>query len=356
MNRPPNRQEEDMTIRLNRRAVLGGTAGLAAALAAPAILRAQGRELRLLTWEGYAEPEWLDPFKAATGAAVSIAYAGSADEMFARMQGSKGADFDLVSFDTSLFPRYIDGGLIVPFDPGQVPNMANLAPEFQNVAATMRDGKHFGVPFAWGSLPMIYDADAFPTAPESWEAMWDPAHAQRVLCMDDANNCITLGGLILGVADPFNLTAADMAAIRDKYLALKPNLLSWYAGFDEGAQLFAQNGVVVMYSMGEPQVKAIRDQGVNAALTIPKEGAIGWLDCWEVSAGVKDADLAHAWINACLDKATGQALTEKLGYGNTTNAEINTAAGLTYGDQLTWLQTAENYEARVALWNEIKAA
>ena len=33
----------------------------------------------------------------------------------------------------------------------------------------------------------------------------------------------------------------------------------------------------------------------------------------------------------------------------------NKAAVFTYGDQLYWLQQAENYEKRVAVWNEVKA-
>ncbi|MEP7174662.1 MAG: hypothetical protein ABI705_14315, partial [Aestuariivirga sp.] len=89
--------------KLNRRDLLVGSAiTVAATLGAPAIVRAADRELRMLTWEGYAEPEWLDGFKQTTGATVNIVYSGSADEMFAKMQGSQGADFDLVSFDTSL--------------------------------------------------------------------------------------------------------------------------------------------------------------------------------------------------------------------------------------------------------------
>jgi len=342
--------------KISRRTLLGNAAAAGAVLAMPSIARAEAKKLRMLTWEGYAEPEWLDPFKATTGAEVTIAYAGSADEMFAKMQGSKGADFDLVSFDTSLFPRYVGAGLIQPFDMAKIPNAANLEPAFQNVAAVMHDGKQVGMPFAWGSLPLIYDKDTFPTAPDSWEVMWDPQYAQQMLWMDDANNSITLAALIIGVANPYQLTEADMAAVKVKLVAQKKLLLSYYAGFDDGANLFAQNGIKLMFSMGEPQLKAVNDKGGNAALTIPKEKAIGWLDCWELSAGAQDLDLAHAWINTCMDKATGEALTTKLGYGNTTNEAVNTAAGLTYGDRLSWLETAENYEARVALWNEIKAS
>lgn len=341
---------------INRREFLVGTTVLAGtAVAAPAVLRAADRELRILTWEGYAEKEWLEPFKQATGATVNIAYAGSADEMFAKMQGSQGADFDLVSFDTSLFPRYVDPKLIQPFDKSKLPNLANLAPEFQSVQAVMRGDDRYGIPFAWGSLPLVYDADTFPTPPESWEVMWDPQYAQQMLWQDDANNSITLGALIVGVANPYKLTDDDFAKIKAKLIEQKKLLLSYYAGFDDGVNLFAQNGIKLMYSMGEPQVPALKKKGINAALTIPKERAVGWLDCWELSAGVKDKDLAHAWVNACLDPSVGKVLTEKLNYGNTTNLEVNKTAGLTYGDRLSWLETAENYEKRVATWNEIKA-
>ena len=124
---------------INRRNFLKGTAATAAAsIAAPAIVRAADRELRILTWEGYAGPEWLDKFKSDTGATVNIVYAGSADEMFAKMQGSQAADFDIVSFDTSLFPRYVDAKLIQPMDVSKIPNIKNIAPEFAGVKAVMR--------------------------------------------------------------------------------------------------------------------------------------------------------------------------------------------------------------------------
>ena len=79
------------------------------------------------------------------------------------MQGSKGADFDVVAFDTSAFERYIDGGLIQPLDEAKLPNLADLAAAFKDVPAVMRDGKRYGAPFAWGSLPLVYDADQVAT-------------------------------------------------------------------------------------------------------------------------------------------------------------------------------------------------
>ena len=342
-------------FRLGRRDFLIGSAAAGAVIAGPTIVRAASKELRVLTWEGYAEPEWVDAFKKDTGADVKIVYVGSADEMFAKMQGSQGADFDVVSFDTSIFSRYIDANLLAPLDLSKIANASNIAPEFREVKEIMRADKQFGIPFAWGSLPMVYDADAFPTPPESWAVMWDEQYAQQLICMDDANNCITWGALVVGVENPYNLSDDDFARVKDKLIGQKKLLLSYFAGFDEGVNMFAQNSIKVMYSMGEPQVPALKKKGVNAALTIPKEGAPGWLDCWTMSAGATDPELAHQWINNCLATSVGEILTNKAGYGNTTNVDINKAAGFTYGDKLSWLQQAENYEKRVAVWNEVKA-
>jgi spermidine/putrescine-binding protein len=330
----------------------------AAALATPFLTRSAraAGEFRILTWEGYTEAEWVKPFEEKHGVKANIVYAGSVDEMFAKMQGSKGADFDVVAFDTSSFKRYIDASLIQPIDKSKIGNAGNLAAAFQSVAPIMRGDQHFGIPFAWGSLPLVYDKAAFPTAPDSWAVMWDPANAQKIIALDDANNSIVLGAMVLGLKDPFNLSDAEFEQVKAKLIEQKKLLLTYYAGFDEGVNVFAQSGVKAMFSMGEPQVPGLKAKGVDAAFVIPKEGAIGWLDCWTISSGAKDPALAHAWIDACLDKKVGAYLSDRKSYGNTTDPEANTRNGFTYADKLVWLQTPENFEKRVAVWNEVKAA
>lgn len=329
-----------------------------ATLATPAIIRptqAADKNLRLLTWEGYADDQWVKAFEAKTGATVSVSYTGSVDEIFAKMTASDGADFDVVAIETSSYKRLTQERLIQPLDFSKLPAAQNLVPAFKAVPAIIFDGKTYAAPFAWGSIPLIYNADTFKTAPDSWDVLWDPSYRGKIIVMDDANNAIVTTALVLKVKDPFNLTDADFDAIKAKLLAQKANVTSYYAGFDDGVSIFAQGGIDLMMSMGEPQLPMLEKQGVNAALTIPKEGAIGWIDCWTISKGARDVDLAHAWIDAMLQKEVGTYISEKTGYGNTTNADANTKIGLTYSDKLVFLQAPEDFSRRIAVWNEIKA-
>ena len=117
------------------------------------------RELSLGCFEGYAEQEWIDEFEAKYDVKVKVKYVGSVDELFALTQASKGEDFDLVSIDTSLFPRYHGAGLLKAYDKSQLSNFNNLMPAFQNVKEVEIDGGYYGVPISWGSLGLIYDID-----------------------------------------------------------------------------------------------------------------------------------------------------------------------------------------------------
>lgn len=347
-----------VTSALSRRQLGGLGLGAAATLSMPYIRRARAAdELRIFTWEGYADDQWVEEFASLTGVTPSVTYTGSVDEMFARMKGSEGADFDLLALDTGSFKRYVEQDLIQPVDMSKIPNRSELLPAFQDIDSVKFDGTAYGVPFAWGSLPLIYDADAFPDgAPESWEAMWDPANAQQMIVLDDANNNIVNTAILLGFSDPYNLTDEQFEAIKEKLIEQKRLILTYYAGFEDGVNIFAQGGVKLMFSMGEPQRGMLQERGVNAELTIPKEGAVGWLDCWIISKGAQDPALAMEWINLMTTKAAGAYISETYGYGNCTNAEVNEAAGLTYSDRLSYLQAPEDFAKRVAVWNEVKAA
>ena len=124
--------------------------------------------------------------------------------------------------------------------------------------------------------------------------------------LDDANNNVTNAAIILGLDDPFNLDDADFDAVKQKLIEQKQYLISYYAGFEEGVNIWDSSDASLMFSMGEFQAVELADRGYDVVYSIPKEGGIGWLDTWALSKGVQDADCAHKWVNHYLNGHTGR--------------------------------------------------
>lgn len=324
----------------------------ALALLSPTVHAQSNGEVRLLTYEGYADPAWAKEFTDQTGIAVKTTYVGGVDEEIAKMKASGGKDYDVVAVDTASLKTFADQKLVDVIDQSKVPNLGNLLPEFKDMSNANIDGKIYGIPFAWGSLGLLYDKKTFPEAPKSWAVLWDPKYKGKVISLDDANNCVNFGAIVLGIKDPFHLTDDQFAQIKTKLIDLKHNLLTYFAGFDEGTTIWSENNVVLMFAMGKSNAIKLKEKGFDVGYVIPQEGAVGWLDNMTVSAGSPNKDNAYKWINFVYQKKIGADLTKKTGWASTTAP----AEGIDYASKLVWAKNPEDYNRRQTLWNEVKAA
>jgi putative spermidine/putrescine transport system substrate-binding protein len=312
-------------------------------------------ELRILAWQGYADDDWVKAFEKENNVDVSVVYVGTDDEIWAKIKGSEGQDFDLFAVNTAQLQRYIDLGLTTAYDLSALPNQKETLPRFQDlskVTGVMRDGKVYAIPYAFDSIGIIYDKDKVKPAPTSWSALWDPQYQGRVLDYDNGEHNFSVAALDMGIADPFNLSDEQMQAAKKRLIDLKHNLLSFYTTADEALQLYQHNDVALMFAnFGQQQVKMMTDAGANIGYVNPKEGALAWLDTWAMTKGVKNKALAEKWVNFVLQKKIGQELSDRTGFGNTVVPFGSAGAD----DKLVWLETVENPTKRADLWNEIKA-
>lgn len=342
-----------MTIKLNRRAMI------AMGVAAPALLRTSwaraASELRVMAWQGYADDDWVKEFQEQTGITAQVVFIGTDDEIWAKIKGSEGKDFDVFAVNTAQLQRYIDGGLTTAHDLAKLPNQKNVLPRFQDLAqikGIMRDGKVHAIPFCFDSIGLIYDKAKVSPAPDSFTILWDPKYKGKVLAYDNGEHNFSFTALTLGFPDPFNLSAEQMGQIKAKLSELKQNVLSFYTTPDEALQLYKSNDVALIWAnYGQQQVKAMKDAGADIGYVNPKEGALAWLDTWAMTSGVQDKDAAEAWVNFLLQKKIGEQLSERTGFGNTV-AETGSANA---NDKLVWLEFVEDPTKRSDLWNEVKA-
>ena len=317
---------------------------------------AAAKELRILAWEGYADQDWVKEFEAQSGADVNVVFIGTDDEIWAKIKGSEGKDFDLFAVNTAQLQRYIDAGLTAPFDLATMPNQKQVLPRFRDLAqvgGVMRDGKVHAIPYAFDSIGIIYDVGKVSPAPDSMEVFWDPKYKGRVLAYDNGEHNFSFTALTMGIKDPFHLSEDQMAAIKAKLIDLKHDVLSFYTTADEALQIYQSNDVALIWAnYGQQQMKAMREAGADVAYVNPKEGALAWLDTWAMTSGVRDKELAQQWVDFVLQKKISGALSERTGFGNT----VVPTANANEGDKMVWLEFVEDPLKRSDLWNEVKAA
>ena len=135
-------------------AVAAGSAFLLSLIGAPGQSIAGG-EINMLVWEGYADASFIKPFEKATGCKVSATYVGSSDDYAAKLAAGGGI-YDLTSAPMDSTGILIDAGFLDPVDMSRIKGWDGIYPQFRNAKAINVNGKVYGVPYIWGSVPIMY--------------------------------------------------------------------------------------------------------------------------------------------------------------------------------------------------------
>jgi putative spermidine/putrescine transport system substrate-binding protein len=311
------------------------------------------RTLRVLAWPGYADPEVVTAFEQRHAVRVDLTLVATDEALWEKISTRRGEDFDVFAVNTAELQRYIDGGLVQALDTAAIANVRRQLPRFRDprgIAGLTRGGKVYGVPYTYAEMGLIYDRSQFAQPPDSITALWDPRLRGRVLAYDGGGHNFSLAAMALGKPSPFRLGEADWPKAVERLVALRRNVLGFYAQPDEAAHLFRKHRVALLFAnYGTQQVQALKAAGADIGYVIPKEGALAWLDCWVVAAGARDMSLAYAWIDHLLgDQASGLLVTRQ-GLASTIAEPPNRGGG----DRLIWLEPMEDTTRRNKLWARI---
>lgn len=309
--------------------------------------------LRVLAWPGYADADVVKAFEKRHGVRVELTVIDSDTTLWQKVSGNRGADFDVFAVNTAELQRYIERGLVQPVDMERVPNTRRQLPRFRavgTIAGLTRAGKVFGIPYTFAEMGLIYDRSQFGAPPDSLAALWDPRYRGRVLAYDGASHNFSLAALATGSTRPFAIADGDWPRLVEKLVALRRNSLGFYSEPDESVQLFRRQGAALMFAnYGMQQVQLLRAAGADVGYVIPREGALAWLDCWAITRGAQDSQLAHAWIDFMLEAHVSGLLTSRQGLSNTLSASTGNAEQ----DKLHWLEPVEDVGRREKLWGRI---
>jgi len=266
----------------------------------------------IVAWPGYIERgetdpafDWVTDFEAATGCEVRIKTANTSDEMVALMNEG---GFDLVTASGDASVRLIRGGKVQEVNTDLIPSWSTVDERLQNAPWHTIDGKHYGVPYQWGSNVLMYNTSVFPEAPTSWSVVFEEttlpdgqSNAGRVQAFDgpiyiaDAALYLMAHQPELGITDPYELNQEQYDAALNLLRQQREIVMRyWHDAFVQ-IDDFTNEGVAASSSWPF-QVNILIGAEQPIASTVPEEGATGWADTTMMATDAPHPNCAYMWL------------------------------------------------------------
>jgi putative spermidine/putrescine transport system substrate-binding protein/spermidine/putrescine transport system substrate-binding protein len=200
--------------------------------------------------------------------------------------------------------------------------------------------------------------------------MWDPKLRGKISVWDDLST-LYMAAQVLGYDKPdpdhlYNLSDAELESVKNKLLALKPNIRKIWSTGGELTNLFDNHEVVA--AMGWPlMTNQLRAAKFPVGETIPKENTTGWIDHLMITSGSENKDLAYKFLAYMIDAQTQKKVTDVTGYApaNPQAAQFMTGEQQKnlhldnvdeYQKQIYFWQNVPRRAKYNEIWNEVKAA
>jgi putative spermidine/putrescine transport system substrate-binding protein len=281
--------------------------------------------LNLISWAGYVEPEWVEPFEQKTGCKVNDKVAGTSDEMVALMRTGQ---YDGVSASGNATARLVEGGDVAPVNVGLVPNYKTIFADLKNQPYNTFDGVNYGIPHGRGANLLMWSGLKVKPAPDSWEVTLNPKVAAKYkgkISQYDDPMSIAEGALYLkyhepklGIENPYELNEEQFNAAVELMKEQHPYVGEYWGEAAKQIQAFAA-GDNVVGTTWQYQYFTLLEEGVHMAASppsqgfLPKEGATGWSDTWMISNQAKHPNCMYEWMNWIIEPTVNAEVAEFFG-------------------------------------------
>jgi putative spermidine/putrescine transport system substrate-binding protein/spermidine/putrescine transport system substrate-binding protein len=310
--------------------------------------------LSLLVWEGYADPSFLQPFEQSHHCKVVAAYMGSSDELVAKLRGGSASNYDVISPSSDVATSLVHAGLAAPLDLSKIPSYTQLSARLRDSPLVKSSGQTYGVPFVWGPNPLLYDTTAFAQPPDSWSILWDPKYKGKISLWDELSS-VYMAAQVLGYDKPdfsqlYNLSDAQLEAVKKKLIELKPNIRKYWSTGGELTNLFQNHEVIA--AMGWPlMTNELRKLNFPIAEIIPTENTTGWIDHLMITAASPRKELAQQFLEYMVKAQTQKLVTDVTHY---TPANPGTSQLLSAEERKSLhLDDPDEYMKHIYFWQDV---
>jgi spermidine/putrescine-binding protein len=248
------------------------------------------KELNLFVWTEYIPPDMQECFELVYGVKVNREEYSSMEKMYIRLSVG-GSSYDLVQPTDYSVGRMVRQGMLQELEQSKLPVLKNFNSNYLDFS--FDPGNKYTIPYVAGTDAIVVNTDAVQNVPQSWDDLWKPEYADKMVFLDDSRTVIGITLLTLGY-DVNTTDPAQLVDARKKLVQLVPNIKLFDSDSPKTALIAGDvdlgmtwNGEAFLAQQKKPAIQYV----------YPAEGAILWQDNWAMLKDAPHTDAAYAWLN-----------------------------------------------------------
>lgn len=317
-----------------------------------------GTSLNIYTWNGMFPQEVLTGFEETTGVKINYSNFESDEEMLAKLEETKGGDYDFVIADDYILELIGKEGLAQKLDTSKIANWGNINPLYQGQFYDTDDS--FTVPYGAGIPLIVYDPALVDIDIKGYSDLWDPTLKDNVALI---GNYRVINGITLkSMGESFNTEDLDkIKAAGDKLVELAPNIRAIQDSDTQDLLISGEVGAAFMYSS---QVFTALNARDDLVAVYPEEGLGFGIMAGFIPSDAPNADAAYAFIDYILDPEVSAKCFEYIGFYCTNKAaedyisddlkEMLVVPDSVNSGEIIQNVSAEAEELHQEIWNNFK--
>ncbi len=301
----------------------------AAVLLAAGAARAEEPVLNVYNWSDYIGKDTVAKFEKETGIKVRYDVYDSNQVLEAKLlAGHSGYDV-VVPSSSPYLERMAKAKVFLKLDKAKLTNYGNLDTKILASAAVADPGNTFGVPYMWGTTGIGYNVKMVKAAlgahapVDSLKLIFDPEIAKKLrgcgISLLDTPDEVFAAALVYDGRPPLSREQKDLDLAGDTVKKIRPDIKKFHSSQYINDLANGDLCVALGYSGDVFQAQSRAQEaknGVEIEYSIPKEGAMLWIDQMAIPADAAHPDNAHKWINFVLRPEIAAEISNTVAYAN----------------------------------------
>ena len=267
--------------------------------------------VNVCSWGEYIDETLITQFEEETGIVVNYQTAESNEALYSLLKSGAG-DYDVIVPSDYMISQLIEEDMLAELDYGQIPNYSLISDRFKGL--TYDPQERYSVPYAWGTVGIIYNEAMVKEPITSWSALFDDRYAGNVLMFRNSRDAMATALSYLG----YSLNTTDEGELREAFQLLRDAKdRGVYQSFvmDEIFQkLEGGNAAIGVYYAGD--YLTMLENNEDLRFVVPEEGSNWFMDAMCVLKEAPHFDEAMAWINFIASTEANLKNMDYLWYGS----------------------------------------